>query len=220
MSFHQLDHLKDLSQVIDAWPSLGADFPNHPDLIVAHSLGAVLAFELAATRPRAAPRYLLLDTIGGFRSTAADQVDAMTKLLETEAAGKRPFNSFASKEAAAERVRANNPGLSEAGARVMVDGATEVGDDGRVRFRFDPRLRGPNPQRYSEEVWLECARRIEANVRVLFGEHGLLQRAPWLTERVDACRKGRWEVLPGVAHHVHLDAVDAVVQAIREELAL
>lgn len=209
MSFHQLDHLKDLSQIVDC---------ERPEAIVAHSMGATIAYLFAAARPGSVSRYLWLDAVGGFRSTPIDQADALGKLLATEAKEKPPFREFADAQAAIDRILHNNPGLTREGAAVMVAGATEPTSDGKLRFRFDPRLRGPNPMRYSEAIWREMGQRISDRVEVLLGENGLIQKAPILRERVEAMPHARLQILPGVAHHLHLDAPQAVAEALRAML--
>lgn len=210
MSFHQLDHLKDLAKVI-------AEL--QPAMIVAHSLGATVAYLYAAASPGSVPRYLMLDAAGGFQSTPTDQADALAKLIVAESKPKPPFRDFANRAAAIARIRENNPGLSLEGATVMVAGATEELANGMVRFRFDPRLRGPNPMRYSEAVWRELGARITDPVEILLGEFGLIQKAPFLLERALAMPCATHQTLPGVGHHLHLDAPVAVAEAVRRALA-
>lgn len=212
MSFHQLDHLKDLLQALDAQ----AD--DRPDLVVAHSLGATIGFLHAAARPGAVPAWLFLDGCGGFPSTAEDQAEALSRLLEAESRPKRDFRSFPDEDAAAARVCENNRGLSEGGARVMVRGATEPAPDGGVRFAFDARLRGPNPFRWTEGAWRAMAGRIRARVHVLIAENGVVQRVPGFAERVECIPRGSWERLPGSYHHLHLDAAPQVADAVRRML--
>jgi len=211
-SFHQLDHFKDLVRVVDPKNN------GVPDLIVAHSLGSVIAFLLAAALPSTCSRYLLLDGCGGFASTPADQSEALLKLAISELKPKAAFRCFDNIEAAAARVRTNNPGLTEEGARRMVEHATEADGAGGVRFKLDARLRGPNPMRFSEAIWRDLAARIEADVHVLLGEHGLMKRAPNLLPRIESIAKGSYEIVPGVAHHLHLDAPQAVAAAIERLL--
>lgn len=206
MSFHQLDHLKDLAQVVDAV---------RPELIVAHSMGATIAYLYAASAPGKVPAYLLLDAVGGFASTPADQADALQKLLVAEAKPKPGFRAFPDAEAAVARVRHNNPGLSEEGARWMVRHATEADADGQLQFSFDPRLRGPNPMRYSEAIWRELAGRIQDRVHVLLGERGLIQKAPVLRDRAEAIPGAQLSIAPEAGHHLHLDAPGVVAEAIR-----
>jgi pimeloyl-ACP methyl ester carboxylesterase len=210
MSFHQLDHLKDLAKVVAAL---------QPVMIVAHSMGATVAYLYAAASPGSVARYLMLDAAGGFSSTPIDQADALSKLLLADSKPKPPFRDFPHREAAILRIRENNPGLSYEGAAVMVAGATEELADGSVRFRFDPRLRGPNPMRYSEAVWRELGARISDPVEVLLGEFGLIQKVPVLLERVLAMPTAQHQILGGVGHHLHLDAPVAVAAAVRRALA-
>ncbi|MCH2101172.1 MAG: alpha/beta hydrolase [Planctomycetes bacterium] len=209
MSFHQLDHLKDLAQIVSQ---------EQPELIVAHSMGATIAYLYAAACPGAVRGYVMLDAVGGFRSTPADQADALRKLLKAEAAEKLPFREFADADAAIDRILSNNPGLTRAGAAVMVAGATEATKTGTLRFRFNPRLRGPNPMRYSESTWREMGQRITDPVEVLLGENGLIRKAPILRERAEAMPTANLSIIPEISHHLHLDAPRAIADAIRAML--
>lgn len=210
MSFHQLDHLKDLAQVVELLD---------PQRIVAHSMGATVAYLYAAAAPGRVPGYLMLDAAGGFASKPSDQAEALRKLLLAERQPKPEFRTFPSAEAAIERILHNNPGLSAEGAARMVAGSTELTPQGELRFLFDARLRGPNPMRYSEAIWRELGRAITDPVVVLLGEKGLVRKAPILRERVEAMPTATLQMVPGVAHHLHLDAPAVVAAAVVAMLA-
>jgi pimeloyl-ACP methyl ester carboxylesterase len=209
-SYHQLDHLKDLLQVVDAL---------QPEIIVAHSLGGIVGFLHAATSAGQVPQYLFLDACGGFPTEPKKQAQAWVNLVETERRGKPAFRNFADQEAAVKRIMFNNVGLSLAGAKYMVRHATEPAPEGGFRFRFDGRLRGPNPNRFPEATWEEFATRIRARVHVMLGETGIIDRVPQLSQRIEKISGASWEVVAGVGHHLHLDASERVAQQIVTMLA-
>jgi pimeloyl-ACP methyl ester carboxylesterase len=204
-SYHQLDHLKDLVQVVDAL---------QPEMIVAHSLGGIVGFLHAATTAGQVQKYLFLDACGGFPADSKKQAQAWVKLVKSERLGKPDFRNFKDHEAAVKRILFNNPGLSQAGAEHMVRHATEPAPEGGFRFRFDGRLRGPNPNRFPEATWEEFARLIQAEVHVILGQTGIIDHVPQLRLRIEKIAGASWEILPDVGHHVHLDAAERVAQQI------
>ncbi len=210
-SHHQLDHLKDLALALD---ELQNDHGIRPKLLVAHSLGAIVGFIHAAVAPDQIDHYLFLDACGGFTSPPEEQADALARMVKASRKPPPAFRIFKDSAAAADRIMVNNPGLSRRGAELMVQHATEPTEDGKVRFRFDTRLRGPNPLRLSEETWRELGSRVRAEVRVLLGETGIIDRVPDIPGRIDSIRNSSWETVDGCGHHLHLDAPEVVAQNI------
>jgi pimeloyl-ACP methyl ester carboxylesterase len=205
-SYHPLDHFKDAALVLDELEAIGL----LPEAVVGHSLGGTIALMLAGTLPERVPRYLVLDSLGMLSEAPEQQPERLASLLESVRKDKRPFAVFPSPAAAAERVQANNPGLSRAGAELMVRHALrKIGPD-RYEFRFDPRLRGPSPVRYPEEMWRALFARVRAEVRVLRAEHGYVPLGPEVELRMKAFARASLRTVPGVAHHLHLDAPDEV----------
>lgn len=210
-SHHQYDHLKDLALALD---ELQNEHGIRPKLLVAHSLGGIVGFIHAAVAPDQIDHYLFLDACGGFTSPPEEQADALARMVKSVRKPPPDFRIFKNADAAANRIMANNPGLSRRGADLMVQHATEATEDGRLRFRFDTRLRGPNPLRLSEDTWRELGSRIQAEVRVLLGETGITDRVPDLDGRIASIRNSSWETVAGCGHHLHLDAPQVVAQNI------
>lgn len=211
-AYHQLDHLKDLVAVVDELAAAG----EAPAALVAHSMGGTLALMLAATMPDLVPRLLLLDNLGGYAADAAEQADALGEVLQSIRTPKRPFRAFASVAEAIPVFRANNPGLSEAGAQRMARHFLRAREGGGCEPDADPRLRGPNPYRFPETHWLELCRRVTARVHVLAPAAGYLHDPAYahLRGRFAALRNAAWQDLPGASHHVHVDAPAAVAAAL------
>jgi pimeloyl-ACP methyl ester carboxylesterase len=216
-AYHQLDHLKDLTAVLTELEKAG----EAPSALVAHSMGGTIALMLAAFAPERVKRLLLLDNLGGYSAGAAEQADALGEVLRTFQAQQRPFRSFPSREAAIPVFRANNPGLSEAGARRMARHFLAEQADGTFAPDADPRLRGPNPYRFPESHWLEICSRVQARVHVLAPDGGYLHDPDYahLRARFQRLPQARWQDLPGASHHVHVDAPEAVAGAVREVIA-
>ncbi len=215
-AYHQLDHLKDLTATLDELAGGG----ERPAALVAHSMGGTLALMLAGCVPDLVARLLLLDNLGGYAATPGEQADTLGAVLQSIRAPKRPFRAFASREQAIPAFRANNPGLSEEGARRMARHFLAAQPDGTLVPDVDPRLRGPNPYRFSEEHWREICARATARVDVVAPQHGYLTSPEYAPqrERFARLRTARWQDLPGASHHVHVDAPVAVAAALRSLL--
>lgn len=216
-AYHQLDHLKDLAAVLEDLQTTGET----PAAIVAHSMGGTIALMLAAFAPARVSRLLLLDNLGGYSADAGEQADALSELLRVFRTPARPFRSFPSRDAAIPVFRANNAGLSESGARRMARHFLAEQTDGSFAPDADPRLRGPNPYRFPEGHWLELCSRVTARVHVIAPEGGYLNDPEYahLRTRFQRLPQARWQDLPGASHHVHVDAPEAVAEALKELLA-
>lgn len=216
-AYHQLDHLKDLAALLAELEQSR----ERPAALVAHSMGGTIGLMLAGALPQSVDRLLLLDNLGGYAADAAEQVDTLGEVLRSTLAPKRPFRSFASREAALPVFRANNPGLSEGGARRMARHFLQPQPDGSFAPDADPRLRGPNPYRFPEAHWRELCTRVTARVSVLAPAHGYLASPDYAEQRARfaALPHATWTDVPGAGHHVHVDAPEAVADALRALLA-
>jgi pimeloyl-ACP methyl ester carboxylesterase len=212
-SYHLLDHLKDLSRLIDVMAAGNVADLGVPDAIVAHSMGGNVALLLAGSRPSAITRLLLLDALGPPAEAIEAQPERLGRLLEG-IASRRPFKVFATREEARERVKATNPGLSdEAAARMVEHALLEV--EGGVTFNFDPALRGPVPMRYPETFWTALCGRITCPTVVVRAEFGYVPDGAPATERVAAMANGRLETFPEAAHHLHVEHPQAMADKVR-----
>lgn len=212
-AYHQLDHLKDLAGALAELERTG----ERPAALVGHSMGGTIALMLAGFLPDRVDRLLLLDNLGGYSADAERQAEALGEALVSALEPKRPFRSFPSRDAAVPVFRANNPGLSEEGARRMARHFLQPDGSGGFAPDADPRLRGPNPYRFPEEHWREICRRVTAGVAVLAPERGYLADPDYAAQRARfGCLRGAaWREAPGAGHHVHVDAPEAVAAALR-----
>ncbi len=217
-SHHLLDFTKDLAGVIAALEARGT--PVHT--LVGHSMGANIALMLTGAWPRRLKGLVLVDGLGPPPEDADEQAERLERLLDAVVVEKKAFAPVDSVEHAMERLRALNPGLSLQGARRMVEHALVRDDDGRLRFPFDRRLRGPTPVRHPEAMWASFCARIGAG-----GARCVVVRASdgYLPEGDSADRLGApfgerlaamGATLVQVAgpHHLHVEAEIAVADAI------
>jgi len=208
-SYHQLDHFKDLLGVMDEIK---------PDCVVAHSLGGTVALMLAAAAPDLFKKLMLIDALGGYAADADTQMEQFVSVVEHLREPQKGFRDFESHAAAENRVKQNNPGLSDAGAERIVRHYLEELDDGMWRVKLDPRLRGPNPIRYPEQHWQLMARRITCKTTVIAPERGYMHSHPHGRERFECLANGKWVSVPGIGHHVHVEVPELVVSELRELL--
>lgn len=212
-SYHQLDHFKDLLAVMDEKPA-GKPF----DCVVAHSLGGTVALMLAAAAPELFNKLMLLDALGGYAADADTQMEQFVSVVEHLRQPQKEFRDFESRSAVESRVKQNNPGLSGVGAERIVRHYLEELDNGMLRVKLDPRLRGPNPIRYPEQYWQAMVKRVACKTTVIAPEGGYMHRHPQGRERFECLTDGKWVDVPGIGHHVHSEVPELVVSELRELL--
>jgi pimeloyl-ACP methyl ester carboxylesterase len=210
-SYHLLDHVKDLRLVLARLDDEGL----RPRVVAAHSMGGNAALILAGASPDALDRLVLLDALGPPAEPPEDQPGRIGRVLD-QLEGKRPFQTFATAADAAARVRELNFGLTEVGAHRMVDPVV-VDVEGGVELPFDPRLRGPTPVRYPEEMWRALCARVTAKVHVLRAEHGYVPDGEPALGRA-AAMGALVTTLPGSHHHLHVDHPEAIADFLRSRL--
>lgn len=211
---HQLDHLKDLVAVMDELEADGTPV----DLVVGHSMGGIIALMAAGFAPSLISRLLLLDCVGGYAADAKTQIDQLTQVVEHLRGAPRGFREFDSRAQVESRVRQNNPGLSKAGSERIVRHYLDQTAEGKFRVRLDPNLRGPNPYRFPEGHWQEICSRVTAKVEVVAPEGGYMFRVPELSERLARIPNCSRVDVPGVGHHVHVEAPEVVIAAVQRML--
>ncbi len=215
-SFHQLDHLKDLLGLLESLRAKN----EAPDVLVAHSMGGILACLLAGALPdRCPPKILLLDALGGTPGDAALHWDRWAKMLLASQEIRPPFRVAPNREAALQRIQKRQKHLPADASERLLDSIGETQEDGTVRWRLDPRLLGPNPFVFPEEHWLELLGRITAAVTVVIPEYGVLARHPAAASRLAALRHAERVDIVACGHPVHLEQPQAVAQALAAMLA-
>lgn len=214
-SYHLLDHLKDLAVVVDVLAKRG----DPVEAVVAHSMGGNVAFLLAGAMPSLVKRLALLDTCGPPPEDPEDVPTRLEELVKSVLGEKRPFSSVATLAEAAEKIRAQNPGLSREGAERMVRHVMRARSDGRLDFPFDPRLRGPSPVRWPEAMWRAMAARMTMPVLVLRAADGYVPEGETTEGRLAQMPRATMRTLPGT-HHMHVEQPHQVAAAVREVLAI
>ena len=224
-SYHLLDFLKDLGLLVQQ---------RRFDVVVGHSMGGNLALMLVGALPACTGKLVLLDSVGPPPEDAGEQPARLGELLLALQTEKRDFSPVGSVDEAVARLQKWNPGLSDVGARRMIEPVLVTREEvlplamdsfppGALRdFPFDGRLRGPTPFRFSEEFWTSCCDRYVAaggSTVVVRARDGFVPAGD-SDDSIGAPFAGRAQrlkarvVVVDGGHHVHVEHVEAVAAAI------
>lgn len=205
------DHLVDVEAVVRG---LGLERV----YLVGHSLGGIIATAYAAARPERVLGLSLIESLGpraGDAGLAPERLRGFLEDLEREPHRKR----YPSVEAAAARLRENNPGLPEAAALHLARHGTEPWE-GELAFTFDPTHRRRFAQAFDEAQWLALSSSVQCPVQVILGAEGLRMVDEARAQARLAALPGHPapRVLPG-GHHLHMECPQQVARALEEFLA-
>lgn len=200
------EHLVDVEAVLRATGLESAHF-------VGHSLGGIVATAYAAARPE---RVLSLSLIESLGPTGGPAENALPRLRSFLKDLERPPNRkrYPSVEAAAARLRENNPSLPEPAALHLARHGTQPVEGGLV-FTFDPAHRRRFAFGYDDAQWLALSSAVTCPVQLLLGSEGFRFEEERARARMAALRLPPPRILPG-GHHVHLEQPQAVARALVE----
>lgn len=196
--------------------------PTHPVRLVAHSLGGNVACLYAGIRPERVAGLVNLEGTGLPRHDAEEAPSRYAKWLDQVRAGMSPFRSYADVAAFADRLRKENPRLSDAKALFL---ARHMGEDdgaGGIRLAADPGHRWVNPVLYRIEEAMAIWRRVTAPMLWVAGRDSFLFREFFALDSEDyrsrlACfRDVREVVLEESGHNLHHDQPEAIARLIEE----
>lgn len=196
--------------------------PTHPVRLVAHSLGGNVACLYAGIRPERVAGLVNLEGTGLPRHDAEEAPSRYAKWLDQVRAGMSPFRSYADVAAFADRLRKENPRLSDAKALFL---ARHMGEDdgaGGIRLAADPGHRWVNPVLYRIEEAMAIWRCVTAPMLWVAGRDSFLFREFFALDSEDyrsrlACfRDVREVVLEESGHNLHHDQPEAIARLIEE----
>jgi pimeloyl-ACP methyl ester carboxylesterase len=212
------------------FPDYYADFealldihkPEEPARIVGHSMGGMIACAYAGIRPQRVAKVVSLEGFGLTRTTP-DQAPArhrqwLDRLREPPRF--RPYRSF---DEVAERLRRDNPRLTDERARFLARHWAKKNEDDTVVLRSDPRHKVANPYLFRIEEQVACWRQATAAVLWVFARQSkrggyLKDTAEQLAERKGAFRDFREAWLDDCGHMMHHDQPQRLAVIIEEFL--
>ncbi|MFC0269204.1 alpha/beta fold hydrolase [Kushneria aurantia] len=189
-----------LHDILDAMDDLGLERAT----LLAHSLGACVSSLLAAALPERVERLWLIDGIGALVTPAEQSVRQLRNGVLGVRRPLSPPPAYADLEAALDaRVAGAITPLDHDTARPLIERNLRD-DDGRVRYRTDPRLLRPSQVRLTPAQSRAMLLAIEAPVDLIEAEQGIIDGhldRDGVRHDMPTLTRHR---LPG-GHHLHLE---------------
>jgi pimeloyl-ACP methyl ester carboxylesterase len=186
-------------------------------------MGGNIVVHYAGVRPERVRRVITLEGLGLARSSPESAPRRMIQWLDAQREPPR-FKPYANFRELAERLRANNPRLTQSKADFLAQHWGRETDRGTVELRSDPRHKVANPYPFRIEESLAIWRRVTAPVLLVNGKDshipGWLRDTPeQLAERRGAFRDMREIDIEDCGHMMHHDQPERVAALIEEFLA-
>ena len=157
------DYIADLDAILEHYQ------PEAPVYVVGHSMGGNVANLYAGIRPERVGKLVLAEGFGLPPTKAEKAPERYAQWLgeNRNPPGLHPYASF---DEVAERLKKNNPRITDERARFLAPHWAEQMPDGSIRLRADPCHKMVNPVLYRVEEAMACWRRITAPVLWLWGD--------------------------------------------------
>lgn len=206
------DYISDLDALLHHFQ------PYSPAILVGHSMGANVANLYAGIRPDRVGKLVLAEGFG-LPPTKPDKApERYAQWLEENRnpPGLRPYASF---DEVIERLKKNNPRITDERAAFLAPHWAEQMPDGSIRLRADPCHKMVNPVLYRIEEAMACWRRITAPVLWLWGDGEWMMK--WmkgdkaLLDGYRACYRSLHEkTIADAGHMMHHDQPERFAAAI------
>jgi len=200
------DYLADVEAAID-------QLHLSPVHLIGHSMGGAVAVTYAAARPARVKSLTTIESLGTAGGPPSNAVDRLRRFLQDlpKPSLKR---TYASIEAAADRIRENNSSYSNAAALHMARFGTRPVPGG-VQFTFDPAQRKRFGSSFDENQVLATLEAIRCKVQVLHGTSGFTFNDDLMKARLAKIGSPVPIAIPG-GHHVQLDSPVEVARHIEK----
>jgi pimeloyl-ACP methyl ester carboxylesterase len=189
--------------------------------IVAHSLGGTIASRYAALYPERVHKLVLVDGFGPPPSSYAKWMDygavrrTRDSIEQRRTAQRKPARRLASIEAAAERMSATNPHLTEAQAYHLAKHGVRLHPDG-YGWKFDPLASQFTSEDFAVEITVFW-REVTAPTLLCRGSDSWTED-PEVIGQALHLRRRRSIAIPKAAHWPHHDQFEIFMGSLREFL--
>ena len=211
-SYYFPDYLADLDQLLDHYS------PQQPVSLVGHSMGGIVACLYAGVRPERVGKLVSIEGFG-LAATQPEQAPARLKRWLDEQRQPQTFHTHADLTTIAQRLRKNNPRLSDDQAQFLAPWLAQQTSNGAV-YRADPRHKLVNPVLYRLEEAKACWRAITAPTLWVQSDapflQAMLKESPEQTAERKACFAQLQEVvINDSGHMLHHDQPQALAAALQ-----
>jgi pimeloyl-ACP methyl ester carboxylesterase len=212
------DYLADLDALLDALAG------GQPVDLLGHSMGGNVVMSYAGVRPARIRRLINLEGFGLPRSQPDEAPERLARWLD-ELKQPQALKDYASADAVAARLQANNPRLPADKAAWLARHWARPGADGRWRILGDPAHKRANPVPYQVDEVLAAWGRIRAPLLWVEGSETSLDR--WWQGRYSRAEFGqrlatvidrRDETIADAGHMLHHDQPAALAAVLRDFL--
>lgn len=199
--------------------------PDHPALLVGHSMGASIASLYASARPTRVRALAMLDFLG-LKTAPADEAPARLRdwIAEVNAdPSSHRLRRYADHAALARRLKLVNPRIDESRAAFLSVHTSHALPGGEVELACDPWHKVPSPYPYRVEEMMACWRTIEAPVLLAFAEHGYVRErfgtsSDELQRRLSCFSRARVSWVADAGHNLQHDQPEAVAMLLDDFL--
>ena len=194
--------------------------PDEPVNVAGHSMGGNVLGLYAGARPHRVKRIALLEGFGLPRMTPDKAPKRFTQWMD-ELANPPNFKPYQSLEAVVERLKKNNPKLSDERARFLAPHWSKQTAPGRWELAADPRHKLVHPVLYRLEEAIACWKLIRAPTLWVWGDGQWMR--DWfggsekdsegeLNERRAAIAHLKEERIPESGHMLHFDTPEKLAE--------
>ncbi|MCC6662450.1 MAG: alpha/beta hydrolase [Polyangiaceae bacterium] len=205
--YHFMDYVADLASVVEQVGRARVS-------LVGHSMGGSVAAYFAGAFPERVHRLALLEGLGPPEDDTAPPALVQGWIRAWKRARTTEPRTYPSLEAAALRLRAADPLLSDELAQFFAERGTVALPDGARRFKHDPLhlTRGPYPFRLAvaEAFW----RAIRCPVLLVEGADSPVRHLENLERRVACFERAERLVIDGAAHMIQRHQPEALAKAL------
>jgi pimeloyl-ACP methyl ester carboxylesterase len=215
-NYTMVEFVYDLAQLVDV-------VTDGEVTLVAHSFGGAIATAYAETFPDRVARIVNIEGFGPPPSMIATWNE--TPMWEQTARWVAQMRDLASRmprryatiDAAAERMKKENPSLSQDQARHLTVHGVARNEDGSYSWKFDNYFRAMPPREWRPEGTREQWKRVTCPMLLVRGSKSWALD-PRKDGLIDVLRDGRYVELEGAGHYVHHDRLEGFVDALEEFL--